>query len=1098
MPNNSSLTIVRASAGSGKTYTLAVRFVAHLIANADKTLPHREMLAITFTNKATSEMKERILSFLDKLAKQQDKDLLENVKNEWRKTGVQVTDVPEKAAKVLEGLLNDYSNFSVLTIDSFFQRILHTVAYELGLLLNSRVEIQTDDAIAEAVDELLQNPAADKDVFNWLLGYVEREMEDNSSWSLKKDMGDFAKSNLMKDDYQLLTDKEKNALNDSVLLKDYENNLRKKRRDAENNILNLSESTLQKISPYKDKLARWGDYEGFFSKLKTLFDNSKPRSAYKNVSYSAVRKSIEGKANSGKPLFLSKFSGPATDADEQYVRAALEQLLKGLAANYSDVLTARLILENIRPLRLLLDMESKLDEVLRLNNTLLLSRTKLIFHRMIGDDDVPFVFERVGTRYNYIMIDEFQDTALTQWKNLKKLLLNNMASGFSCLVVGDIKQSIYRWNNGDWRILYGMHTEQEITRLCQPNVETLKDNYRTLSNVVGFNNSLFPALGRHFDKQFGTNQCEELYAEATTVQNPKKGQGGYVRFCFYPARSKVVYGKSEHSLASQMQRLHDEGIKWNDMAILVRQKKTIAAIKDHLYSQIEDIHLVTSEMFQYAASQLVLAIMATLRWLYANRQYVGNVAECKYDSVSAAYMVELRARLAVMPVQPAVHPDSDDYPDLRRAFANVLDEAEMLLSLPLVELCHRVIELLDLDELVKREDAFLLSFFDEVGRYVGREGNDLAAFLDYFDEVMCEKTIPATQVDGVKIMTLHKAKGLEFHTVLIPEASWEVDSSTKDGKSYYWFQPTESPFNQYQRVPVKMPKEIANSKSFCDQYEEEMNEKRIDCLNMAYVAFTRPKQNLLVWASNQQFGAHLQAAMKEVTGVQTNTADVSDEEGNTCQVQVVECGEVANLQPAPADSSKHDLFDDNSQAISFVWQTNSTLPRMRQSNRAKDYLATSHGSQPQWRALIEHGKLCHKIMELTTTAADVDKAVNTVYRLGLCNDEERKKLVGEFREYVRQPDAAEWFDGSWTVHNETTFLCAGGSAAAPYRAKRPDRIMTRGDETVVVDFKFSADTNYERYRPQVREYMHLLRSVGHANVKGYLWYPEQQKVVAVE
>ena len=1092
-----SLTILKASAGSGKTYTLATRFVAHLMANVDHEYAHREMLAITFTNKATTEMKERILSFLYSLSQNADANLLASVNKEWKKENLHFDDVVRRASKALKMLTSDYSNFSVLTIDSFFQRLLRTVAHELGISINNRVELQADDVISKAIEAMLKNAGTDKPLMAWLLSYVEDQMEEQSNWSVAKVLGTFVENNLDKDEFQLLTDEAKKQLTDPNRLRQYAHKLEALSDEAAELALQAVDEAERIVSPFKAQISGYNNYESKFRNSRGLFNNYQGRNKLTKSALNNVIKQIDGVITKDKSIFKNNYDTPEHIGEEQIVRDAFQKLKVELTQAYSVVCTSNLIRRNIKPMRLLFRIDEMMRQVLHDNNAILLSNTKILFQKMIGEEDSPFVFERVGTRYRYIMIDEFQDTALIQWNNIKKLLLNSLASGYKCLIVGDIKQSIYRWNNGDWRILYGLKNDSELTRLGNITEDPLNDNWRSLETVVDFNNKLFPLLARQFDEQDGERQCEPIYDFGTQPPHSKKGKGGFVKFIGWePYKNddgvnvKLPFSDTPLSLAAQLRVLHEKGVSWNDMAILVRRNNDVAVIAQHLQEQAPEINLVTTDRFQYSSSRIVPAIICAMRWICAQRRKYSSASQSLKETMATAYLRELRTNLASPTDMPTVLPHEDGYLDEAVVFGPLYETLSTLQHLPLVECCHRVVELLGLDQLAQQENAFLLSFLDEVVNYVKKESDNMAAFLQYYDDKLYCKTIPPTQVDGVRVLTIHKAKGLEFHSVFVPQADFDTDETRHDYSNYIWWEPTTAPYNDLPMVPITFDHALKESKEFKGVYNREMLERHVDCLNLAYVAFTRPKQNLFVWASNKSFGNMLKSAV--LTIPDAHIEEHPDEHYALATMGMLEQPEAK----AKAKANTNPLMQEV-RNIDFEWHNTQEIPRMRQSHAAADYLDNATHGEPQWRKLIERGKLRHKIMEQIHTSADLERTImNFVYQ-GIIDEPEAVQLLQEFRQYLQHPEAAGWFDGSWEVFNETVFLKPSFNHAETFTQPRADRVMRRGDEVVVVDYKFSQHTDNAVYRKQVQGYMQLLAEAGYQQVKGYLWYVDSAQVIPV-
>jgi len=1064
------LTVNNASAGSGKTFTLSAEYVADLIAELHTTIgagkipayainAHRHILAITFTNKATAEMKVRILQYLYALSQQQDKAFLEKVKEILASFSINVSDqqIAVLTRKALIDVLHDYNHFHVITIDSFFQKLLSSLARELNLPANLKVDINNNEAIGEAVDLLLRDPEPSE--LGWLKNYINQRNTDAQNWNIAEEIKKFAYKNLLLEDYQLLPEAEKFFIADNAKMNDFIKSLRKILSDIGEQFNN----TLQQI---KD------EFEA------TLEEHSNSRSIkpyFKNMP-KAPKEAMEKILNGDVKLLLKK----AQDNTElcSLETNFIEQLneLEKVRKEYEELSnTVALMLKNLSPLRLLNAIEKKLDIVNQEHNRFLLTKTKLLFHTFIDDQDAPFIFEKTGNQYKHILIDEFQDTAKTQWNNICHLLLNSMSEGNTNLIVGDIKQSIYRWNGGDWRLLMNMSKNPKLALLGDIKTETLNDNYRSKSNIVHFNNKFFIEAAKQLDEESNTTLLREIYTKETTHQIPKKGQGGYVYACISEERETPAFSDEDSSLSAQMHKLHRAGVAWKDMCILVRKRNDAAKIIEN----ITDIEFVSDEAFALGSSLGVQLIIHLLRILDNE------------EDTAAIYFVIKAYEKYILHAEPS---HSNKLEDLPQDFSSDID---YLRKMPLYELILRLIEIFQLDQL-KEGSTYILSLLDQTLDYINNNPHTINSFLRKWENTLQNKSIPSSKVDAVRILTIHKSKGLEFHSVFIPDCTWELDTTNSDHRSFLWW---DNPFirkEDMSHIPIT-PSSQAKTSKFKTQYEEEMNQRHVDNLNLAYVAFTRPRYNLFLWANTkgkktkENMGLLLASTLKALYDknpieLQNEAPLLRHEQIESLFIYKIGTPGVPEMKAANKVEKSDNPFVYTPQEKNIFFKTFPARLSFCQSNDSLEFMTELQGEDSSKFKMMDRGKIFHRIMQETKVSEDMPKAIKHLSRLGIISEGEIERLQNIFTEYLSAHP--EWFDGSWDVFTETTLLKSGN---AEHRA---DRIMTKGDETIIIDFKF-AQKEEKKNILQVQEYMKLLMDI-RPKVKGYLWYVDKDLTIPVE
>lgn len=1061
------LTVYKASAGSGKTFTLTAEYIARLL--EDEAAGHRHILAVTFTNKATAEMKERILQELWELANGQGN-------KEGKPTGFlkAVTDrlpytdadtLRRRAAEALHYILHDYDYFRVETIDAFFQSLLSNLAHELGLSAGFKVDINDREVIDKAVDRLMLNLKTRPAVLSWVLGYIRERIDENKRWDITKEVKRLARQ-LMREVFLLHDEELAEALGSEKRLHGYRNELR--RLAAESRRL-MEQAAGQLDAEIRGEL---GGYAGFSrgSSLETYLrrimeGNPEPPSA-------TVLKYMDAPEN-----WLRKTDRKRAELMEQ------AETLRGFLLTVEDlrdrgtfvINSADLSLRLINPLRLLNEINKEIADINHENNRFMLAKTPLLFNRLVGKEDASFVFEKSGIDLRHVMIDEFQDTSALQWSNFRHLFVENMAQGNGCLLVGDVKQGIYRFRNGDWNILAGIRREFDNMNV---EVHDLETNFRSAERIVDFNNRFFSRAARTLDELSEDDCVSRLYDDAQ--QRCCGKPGGHVRVCLFPKSAKETDDTPKDDeepvsmlddLALQIETLHSAGTAYENMAILVRKNFMAADILSHFSEHHKEIPLISDEAFLLSSSPAVQLLVHALRYLADET-----------DSIARAYIADGYSN--------RISGKGTDWTETIREGDRLLPaafitEREKLLSLPLYELCERLSVLFGLEK--SEEDApYLFYFFDQVLVFLDDQPSDIRLFLAYWDDTLSGKSIPAGEVAGIRILTIHKSKGLAFHTVLLPFCDWPLEKDRQD--DMLWCVPSQAPYNELPLVPVPLVsgKSIRQS-IYAKDYEHEHLQRRIENLNLMYVAFTRAKENLYIWADTKEkilptptMGDVIHDCLRE---------ELQEKNG----IYIYEYGTNGPAGEKAADSNRHKAekaFENPLKAKPIPeflrMEAFEARVRFRQSNGAGDFVSEpADEAACQQAEYIERGKLLHHLLSAVRTPADIGQAIEDLRMNGIIGPETDTDQLSRFiKKRLSEPVIADWFGGSWKLYNECVILTRGDDGKT--RTRRPDRVMVRGTETVVVDFKFGNPR--PEHAEQVREYIDLLRRMGHSDVSGYLWY----------
>lgn len=1080
------LTVYRASAGSGKTFTLAAEYVAHLLRGqqwSERECRHRHILAMTFTNKATAEMKDRILHFLDALSKGTDPGidtaLAERIPN------VAETELRHRAGLALQAILHDYDRFHVETIDTFFQRLLASLAHELHLPANLKVDINDKEVADQAVDRLLCELPQRPQLREWIKTYIRLRVDDNEHWRISDAIKKFARKNVLSEAYQTHERGLHDKVSDNTWMKQYRSRLQRLRAETIASLAELAKPILAVLDAH--------DADTFDNK-GTILRNYLTRNI-KDASEHPNKTVLEYIGNPSKILRAEFRKDPSLTALAEEMSTLSDRFEQQRRMAEPIINSCDLTLKNINPLRLLNDISDTMDTIDREHNRFLLARTKLLFHEMVSHSDAPFIFEKAGTRYRHILIDEFQDTARTQWENIRTLLLDKTASGDNCLLVGDVKQSIYRWNGGDWSILQNI--EKEFP--AGINAVSLNDNHRSDGHIVRFNNAFFPRAATLLDNACGTEIITKIYADVAQ-RVTRQEDGGYVRLTINTSKNKengplalpdtTESDGNDSSLVAQIRRLTAAGLPQSDMAILVRKKKETQTLLRHFALYAPDIRLVSDEAFFLSASPAVMLLINALRYLHDEHH---SVARAYVAQTYQHFILQADCSLAdLLQNLPAHLP------------AEFEEQRDLLRDMPLYELCLRLMELFDYNQLFRRPETtgqgtFVAALLDEVLDFLNSNPSDTELFLSHWDNTLTEKGIPSAEADGVRIMTIHKAKGLAFHTVFIPFCDWDTENQKQLNKDIKWWMPQDKgEFSGLPIVPVT-PVKAASCSIYADQYAEELLQLRIDNLNLAYVAFTRPRHNLYVWCQAQS---------------DSSKASKTEKIGTIGQVigKVLLTGELAEMTDrSPEENPALHIFESGSPVTTpdkvklisterVQAQIYPTKAAFRQSRNAEVFLDSNDNDPPAYEPQnTARGKLLHRVLENIRVATDIRPTIRSLAQSGIFpHTMQPEKLANYLNDRIADPHKADphilsWFSGAWNTHTECTLLLR--TADGTLRTVRPDRVMTNGQETIVLDFKFAHAA--PQHHQQVMDYMKHLRDMGYPNVRGFLWYVDTNRLEEV-
>lgn len=1071
------LLVYKASAGSGKTFTLAVEYIKHLILNPRA---YRQILAVTFTNKATAEMKERILQQLYGIwvSDPASEPYLNRIREDLQWKNLSEDDIRLAAGTALQYMLHDYSRFRVETIDSFFQSVMRNLARELELSPNLNIELNNTEVLSDAVDSLIEKLTPSSPVLAWLLDYINERIADDKRWNVSNEIKRFG-WNIFDESYIEQGEGLRQQLKAPNTIKLYRNELREMETEALEQMKGFYDQFIGELEAYaltpEDLKGGARGIGSYFRKLRDgrLSDKDTVNATLKNSLDDAKNWATKTSAQKNEIIRLAETSLLPLLQDAETFRPR----------NNKIVNSCRLSLQHLNKLQLLAHIDEEVRELNREHNRFLLSDTNALLHNLVRDGDSSFVFEKIGANIRNVMIDEFQDTSRMQWDNFKILLLEGLSQGADSLIVGDVKQSIYRWRNGDWGILNALGTK-DASFPFPVRVETLKTNRRSETNVIRFNNNLFTAAVEYLNMLHLKELQEDCYplqrAYADVAQeSPRTEAKGYIKATFLEPDEEHDYTElTIISLGEEVQRLLEAGVKLNDITILVRKNKNIPPIADY-FDKTMHLSVVSDEAFRLDASQAICMLIDALRYL-SNPE----------DKVACASLM--------MNYESGIKKQGGDWDSLLTARPeDVLPEAfvtgmETLRLMPLYELLEELFSLFEMKR-IEEQDAYLFSFFDAVTEYLQNNSSDLDAFIRYWNETLCNKTIPSGEMDGIRILSIHKSKGLEFHTVLIPFCDWKLENETNN--QLIWCSPTEAPFSTLDIVPVNYSSTMAES-VYRQNYLDERLQLWVDNLNLLYVAFTRAGKNLIFWCKKGQKGTMSELLANALPQVAAREGDENwDEE------EPYESGE---LCPSKYTETDGHLPEARKVSANRLAQKPDKLPvhmesmrhdiEFRQSNRSADFIQGVNEEESDNR-FINRGRLLHTLFSAIETEEDIDNAIDQLVFEGIIGKPETEESIRELTHHAFSlPQVQDWYSGNWHLFNECDIIW---QERGELHTRRPDRVMMRGNEIVVIDFKFGKQN--KKYNKQVQGYMQLLTRMGYLkeNIKGYLWYVEEDLIEKV-
>lgn len=1022
----SSFKIYNASAGSGKTHTLVKEYLKIVLGNP---YSFKNILAITFTNKAVNEMKERILTNLFDFSLADPSTKNQNLFKELLAELQLTPDILRKKSEdTLKHILHNYAYFDVSTIDKFTHRVIRTFAKDLKLPQNFEPVVETNLLLDEAVSRVIQKAGSDDQLTKVLVEFALEKIDDNRSWDIAFDLDQIGKLIFQENHAAHLEKLTTKRMEDFLDLKKI---VAEKISSAEKKMIGTAEEILTKI---KNSGLQFEDFSGsYFPKF--------------------MQRIVDGDFNIDlKKAWIAKFD--SSPLYPQRVAEETKSILDNLQDNFvslfleiqsiiPDYLFLKNVYRNIVPLTVLNIIQKEVDAIGRERDQIPIFKFNQIISKEIKNQPAPFIYERLGEKYKHYFIDEFQDTSATQWYNLIPLINNALASeGGTLFLVGDAKQAIYRWRGGKAEQLLAMANEAENPFVIHPVTERLDTNYRSLDQVVEFNNDFFTWSSAHLSNSV----YENLFIEGNEQKTNSK-KGGLVKIHFVEKTAEKnldeLYCEQVYSFIKEAR---GKGHPLGDITILVRSNKKGVLLADYLSE--EDIPIISSE-------SLLLNSSSKVRFLINLLQYANSLKE-------AAIAYEILSFLA--PSNEEKHQFISGNLNrlekiLNEEFDFSLGSIERLSTYDGLEYAIRQFDL------APSSDAYIVFLMDFVLDVEQKEGGAVHSFLRHWEKKKEKLAIASPEnMDAIRIMTIHKAKGLEFPVVIFPFVNERIYKRTE---KKIWAPTDAEEMNGFDELLLVEKDELSKyANETAVVFEEEKQKMELDAMNVLYVALTRAEKALYIvsekkpkQSSNQKINSYSDLLINYL--IEKN---LWNNENATYNFGALE---VSN--EVKAENNNNDL------QYQYSYRDRPNFNIITKSGMLWD---------DDRKEAIEHGTFIHYILSLIKTHKDLDIALAKVLRDGDIAKSQLAQTKKKVEEVLRHPELTEFFTEKYNVMNERAILTKEG------KLLRPDRISILNNELTLIDYKTGMKN--PKYKEQLYAYSDALENMGFSVKKKIIVYINEE------
>ncbi|WP_103069177.1 UvrD-helicase domain-containing protein [Aquimarina sediminis] len=1047
MNTNTAFTIYNAAAGAGKTYTLVKAYLIALLKGEFKD-GYKNILAITFTNKAVAEMKNRILenlvaiSAIDTPSQYQDlqKELVEETK-------IPEKELKQKSKRILKSILHNYAAFDVVTIDTFTHRVIRTFAYDLGIPMNFEIEMDTDSLIEEAVDAVVAKIGVDKELTRLIIDFAISKLEEDKSWDITIELNKIARLLFSENDREHLNKLSHKKIKDFETFKKL---LEQKIELSKKNVIDKSITVLQLIN---DTGLEYTDFTR--SSIPNHF--SKLAEGDVKVDYKAAWK---------QNIQEASFYGAKLDDYKKELIDSIRSRIEDEFLETKQVLTQinffQNVKKNITPLSVLNAINKELLEIKKDRKILLISEFNTIISKAIQGQPAPFIYERLGERYRDYFIDEFQDTSELQWNNLVPLIDNAVATETltgkrgRITIVGDAKQAIYRWRGGKAEQFIDLSSDKNPFSVQEKQVLNLPRNYRSHEEVIKFNNSLFTFLSGDFSDE----KHRELYLSGNKQEVNSKKEG-YVNVSFIKAKNVAEENELyPEKVYERVTELNEKGYRLNEICIIVRKQREGAAIADFLTQK--GLSIISSETLLINNAPQVVFIIDLLTWSIQSDHLQSKTDVLHF--LTGQFLIQERHAFLQKMISATKKSFSSELKTLGVDFAF----AQLAIK-PLYDAVEYIISCFSLAD---KETAYLQFFLDVVFAFTQRHTEGVVGFLAYWHANKDKLSIVAPEAEqAIKIMTIHKAKGLEFPCVIYPYANIDI---YKEIEPKTWLPVCKEDYLGFEEVFINYSKGISD---YGDDAKEvvvnRQSQLELDAFNLLYVVLTRAKEQLYV-----------------ISKLDLNSKGESNPNAFSGKLisylKYINVWDPERIEYVFGNSSMPDKANPGKDKESRVVK----LSRFEDSaGRYKVHIITNSGKlwDTSQQNAIEKGNLVHDLMASIVTCHDVKEVVEEAYNKGEIMISQKETLYDEIRNIVEHPELSQYFTTGNLVYNERDIISNG-------RLFRPDRVVIDQNKlTTIIDYKTGVYS--DSHAAQIQEYASLLEKIGHIIKDRVLIYFNEETII---
>ena len=1033
--------IINAAAGSGKTYSLVYSYLKKLL-SSNNSNSHRKMLALTFTNKAVYEMKFRILKSLYLLAYKIDLEEISGYRSSLIvDLGIGKTAIEKKASIVLRKILHEYASFEVITIDSFTQKLIRTFAKDLKIPASFEVTLEADQLLEEMIESILDKAGVEKKLTKLLVDFSLSKTAELKSWNIGMDLFDFSKLLLNENDRTpILSFKNKNSADfkaqKTKFVKEYQNAFEQLKKIGIEALKLISDNGL--IQNDFSRKAVFNHFEKISNgQLDRLYENKLDQNFQQSTNIYNKSLAVEKKI---------KIDGILPELFDHYKKAKLK---------VGRLFVIKNILNQWTPLSLISEMERGLEALQLPFNRLLLSRFNEIINKEISTLSTPYIYERLGEKYRHYFIDEFQDTSRLQWKNLIPLISNAIESlddsqtPGSLLLVGDPKQAVYRWRGGDNQQFLNLLNRESPFQI-KPEVTVLPKNYRSKKAIVDFNNKFFAFVGSQIDS---LEQSKMFGRDAQQRFNEKEGGRVAISFIEKKRRKEIAIPFYKTQTIAFLNEAKAANFLWSDMAVLVRKRDQAATIASSL--EENDIPFVSSESLSLESSMHVNFLISLIRLVLHPEDY-----EERKKVIAFLYLENGKNKKYHVLLNDLIFiPFSLFQKKLNHEFGFLFD-FDHFSKKPIYNALEYSIANFGLEASV---DAHLTAFLENVFEFKTNNNSDFASYLDYWEKKGRHQSIVIPQgIDAVKIMTIHKAKGLEFPVVVIPFATEELSNL---GSRKVWY-PIAKKFDtsfEWARISFSDKLKYLGNEGE-DFYDQKIDEEKMDALNLLYVALTRAVEEvyIITQLENEKLSAGKSYATLLNHFVMSQGNEPSVEE-------VFQWGSSEKVECLEKDFSIHQI-----------------QPKFKMDSRWENrlWIQLSFKHERQGGEVRQEGILIHDLLGEVDHQEEIVSVIENALALGRISRSEKARYTNLLLNVVNHPELRGYFDKDLTVYKEQDILVPEKSFI------RPDRVVKTHSHWAIIDYKTGKYSVKHEY--QISRYSEIIRDMTQEQCKKFLVYIDKK------